>query len=75
MKLLTQDRTGITTIINEVWLTKYTRNDEYAILHDSEEMIKCVLGIYPTEQRAKEILLDILRAINEGKATYIMPES
>ena len=72
MKILTQDRKRLTEVSKELWETRYD-GETYAILNHGN--FQGYLGLYESESRAKEIILDIYDNLNENKATFKMPEN
>lgn len=51
-------------------LYNYTGDGKHTMIQSGEEF----LGLYATEERAKEILLDIANAYGRGIKVYEMPE-
>lgn len=70
MKLYTQDRSKITELPKEIWVTSY--GVQFAIIGTLYTMP--VIALYDTEQRAKAVLKEIFEHYRNGKNSYVLPE-
>lgn len=70
MKIYTQDRERIIDIPREIWVTTYGC-DGFAIIGTS--YLRGLLGLYGSEQRAKEVLKEIFEYYRNSKISYTMP--
>ena len=62
------------TIINEYGTNEEIDKIKYSSIIGKIDNKGVCLGIYETEERAKQILLDIYSKISENKSSYKMPE-
>ena len=78
MIILKQDKKGIVNFKNvtDIYVDKGEDEDKYFLFYIPVCSLEGldILGIYETEERAKEILADIYAKISEGKTTYKMPK-
>ena len=70
MKIYTQDRERIIEIPREIWVTQYGI-ENFAIIGTA--YLHGVIGLYETEQRAKEVLQEIFECYRNSKNSYVMP--
>lgn len=68
MKILTQDRTKIINFPKSVFVRTW---GNYAEVCYGREVL---LGRYINEERAKDILIEILQNVDHNSKIYIMPE-
>lgn len=69
MIIVSQDKTGITNLdnVNTLRATKTGKIISFDTSYRSEDDCSDVLGQYKTEERAKEVLQEIIKAIIEDK--------
>ena len=77
MIIVSQDKTSLANYNNISCIEIYpplddTQNYEIDAEKVNGELIE--LGIYETEERAKEVLIDIYSKVVDGKKNYRMPE-
>lgn len=68
MLILNQDRDEL-VYLGRIYLIKDKPERKYNVYVDNNKF-----GTYATEERAKQILTDILRREEQNQRTYLMPE-
>lgn len=76
MIIVSQDKTKIVNFDNltQIYLTQDEEETETFIRCETVDSLYDDLGVYKTEERAKEVLMDIYSKIVDGKKNYRMPE-
>ena len=72
MKILVQDKSRIVEFPREVWEVM-NGNNGYIILGNSY-LMHLPYGIYATQERAKEIIIEMANALKLNNPLYEMPE-
>lgn len=76
MIIVSQDKTKIVNFDNltQIYITQDEEETANFIRYESVDSLYEDLGVYKTEERAKEVLMDIYSKIVDGKKNYRMPE-
>ena len=76
MIIVSQDKTKIVNFDNltQIYITQDEEETEIFIRCETVDSLYDDLGVYKTEERAKEVLMDIYSKIVDGKKNYRMPE-
>ena len=76
MIIVSQDKTKIVNFDNltQIYITQDEEKTATFIRYETVDSSYDDLGVYKTEERAKEVLMDIYSKIVDGKKNYRMPE-
>lgn len=71
MRIMTQDRTMVIEQPRCVWVEQHPSGSQGVVASNLRRAP--ILGVYPTPDRAKEVLRDLFESQRNGKCNFYMP--